>query len=652
MPIILPDTSTTKIKSAPFIFFFTSRVENDVTNGVNFPVLSSCFLDQGRNADYNFKNYIANKGKDNYIFTLHTLGYGNNHDSILMKNLAAVRDGGYFFIEKLTDVYNAFLHIYGSLSTNYEININLELQSNFRIDKVFGMEEMYKATLTNISPYTFNVNILHAKFGKTYSFVSLVDIPDSTLYGTEVLRARVSCLNKTAYFYWDKIYQPNEEDSYDGFAYEEYIKVISANIFTNAFDLGKTNINKAKEFMKSEIIWLEKNYVEIGVFDWKTEYYNVIKDLENFSRTGKANILSKIRELKSQNIGSHYSIKNSYENSLIEDLYDIKTQNTTIKNITEEEIIITEDNKNYYYFYLREGVSKINGTHFSGQHSTLIIYTENKEEINIKILSNYFEYYTWSQKKIRIQTQIDMGRGGNFIIKRDFPFDFYSYVDGNFDILFNIQLLKLEYKEMNEDPQHLFEIKAFIIDEKQIENLSKQTTNALPKVTIFNGYYDKGFRVGKILLKKEEISKHLNSNSISHFYLYVVVQKASSSNVIYTNVEGQFSFVKMNYISNHIPEGFYIFNNLSEGQKFPHTYALKMDSNLGKTVRIEFASSGDELDCKILKYDNYDKGSEDVYSDYEEFNIQREYHMGKTYIYVTQSDIEKKKFDDLIISIF
>ena len=55
------------------------------------------------------------------------MGYGNSHDAILMKKIAAIRDGGYFFIEKLTDVYDAFLHIYGSLSTNYEVNINLEL---------------------------------------------------------------------------------------------------------------------------------------------------------------------------------------------------------------------------------------------------------------------------------------------------------------------------------------------------------------------------------------------------------------------------------------------------------------------------------------------------------------------------------------------
>ena len=77
-----------------------------------------------------------------------------------------------------------------------------------------------------------------------------------------------------------------------------------------------------------------------------------------------------------------------------------------------------------------------------------------------------------------------------------------------------------------------------------------------------------------------------------------------------------------------------------------------MEPSLGKEIRIEFATSGNELDCKILKYKNYDKGTDEVFSDYEEFNIRREYHMGKTYIYVIQSDNKENKFEELIISVF
>ena len=372
-------------------------------------ILLSDGCDQYSNADINFKNYIVNQKKNKYVFTLHTLGYGNDHDELLMKKIAAVRDGGYFFIQKLTDVSNAFLEIYGSLSSNYAINVNVQVQSNFAIKKVFGMDEMYNALLTNTKPYTFSVDLIHYKYGKTYSIVSLVDIPDNTPYGTEVLKVSVLSWDQIIYFYWDK--SPNNEnegsspDYYDSYAYEEYIKGICADYFSDAYNQAKSKgVNQGKVVINNGIKWLEKSYD--GVFDWKNEFQNVLNDLTYFSSYGKANLLSKVRELKSQNIGNHYYIKNTYENSLIDESHDLNTSTMENNNITvsedgDEQIITTDQNNNYYYFYLKEGVSKINGTRFSGEHSTLVIYTEKIEDINIKALSNYFEYYSKFKKKIR-----------------------------------------------------------------------------------------------------------------------------------------------------------------------------------------------------------------------------------------------------------
>jgi hypothetical protein len=301
-----------------------------------------------------------------------------------------------------------------------------------------------------------------------------VDIPENTPYGTEVLKVSVLSWNQIIYFYWDKSSTNENEgsssDYYDSYAYEEYIKGICADIFTDAYNNASSGtsqaINLGKTVINNGIKWLERSYD--GVFDWKTEFQNFLNDLTYFNTYGKANILSKIHELKSQNIGNHYYVRNTYENSLIDGSHDLNTSTMENNNITvsedgDEKVITTDQNYNYYYFYLKEGVSKINGTRFSGEHSTLVIYTENIEDINIKALSNYFEYYTKFEKKNkRIQTFVDIGSGGNFIIKKDFPFDFYTYVDGSTDIIFNIQFLKFEYKEMTSEPQHLIEIKAFV----------------------------------------------------------------------------------------------------------------------------------------------------------------------------------------------
>ena len=616
------------------------QVQHDYANGdrICSIILLSDGQDGARNADTNFLNLIKTTGKTNYIFTVHTLGYGNSHDAVLMSKIARIRDGGYFFIEKLSNVKEAILQIYGSLSTIFEVDVVLTVQSRFRIDKVYGLEDMYNASLTNTNPYTFKVDIIHFIYGRTYSFVTLVDVPQDTPWGTEILNARITILDKIAYYYWD--------ENFDPYAYEEYIRYIVSGIFKSMYDAGQV---KGKQILEDGKTWMTNNYD--GIFNWLEEFDKILKDLNNLNTYGKADILSKIHELNSQVIGTHYSDDNSYINTIIDDSYYIDVDNVPIKNSTVETTVNTENNKNYFYYYLKNGKAEINGLHFSEARSSLIIYTDKAETINIKPLTNDFEYYTWSEKKTRIQNQVDPGRGGKFIFKKDLPFDFYVRVDGTEDIIFNIQLLKLEFNQISTEPDHSFELKAFITNENQIKTISSKGATYLPSVTIFNGYYDKGLRFGKILLKKEDISKHLSTNDINN-YIYVVLRKTSNSNIVYTNVEGQFSFIRMNYISNYLPESFYVFNNLTPGQKVPDIYAIKMEPTLGKSIRIEFANSGNELDCKVLKHKNYDKGSEEYYSDFEEFNVQRVTHMGKTYIDVIQANDEEDKFDEVIISVF
>ena len=72
--------------------------------------------------------------KKDYAFTLHTFGYGNDHDAVLMSDLSKIKDGEYFAIEKLSDVKEALLKIYGYLSTIRNVNIQLIIQSYFTIN--------------------------------------------------------------------------------------------------------------------------------------------------------------------------------------------------------------------------------------------------------------------------------------------------------------------------------------------------------------------------------------------------------------------------------------------------------------------------------------------------------------------------------------
>ena len=589
------------------------------------------------NVQNKFNSLVNNGAKKNYVFTTHSFGYGQYHDANLMSSISKVRDGSYFFLKEYTEVKAAFIQIYGTLSTIRENNLQLKAQSKFRIDSILGMDDMYQSSLTKTAPYTFNVNLLQVVGGKTYSFVAMVDIPEDTPYGTEVLNATIVGKNKYANYLWDNYINPA--------AYEEYIRCIAFTIIYEGFINVQIN---GLVIIQNGIAWIKLNYE--GYFNWEGVLDETIYDLKSLNTYGKANILSKLRELKSQKAGTHYSGDNSFVEELIKKEEDMEILPNEENKILAEQTISIDKTKNYYYFYLKEGIAKLNGTHFSGEHSSIMVYSDQVDKITLKPLTASFLYYYRADKKTRVQNWADMGRGAKFIFKKDFPFDFHTRVDGKNDILFNIQLLNLEYTNVqNEIPS--FEITAYVVPETMIKTLSTQNYNYKPSSTVFYGYYDKGARVGKILIKKESISKNINYSSMKNF-LYVIIKKASGSQIVYTRVEGQFSFIEMNSKSRNIPEGFYIFNNLLPGQKNPHQYKVLLDPTPGKETRIEFAASGSELNCKILKSNSYVIGSEELYMDYNEFDIRRETKLGKTYIYVTQSNDPKKLINEVIVSIF
>ena len=59
-------------------------------------ILLSDGADNYKNTDSRFRSYIKSSGKQDFAFTLHTLGYGEKHDADLMQKLSLIRDGGYF----------------------------------------------------------------------------------------------------------------------------------------------------------------------------------------------------------------------------------------------------------------------------------------------------------------------------------------------------------------------------------------------------------------------------------------------------------------------------------------------------------------------------------------------------------------------------
>jgi hypothetical protein len=550
-----------------------------------------------------------------------------------MNNIALIRDGAYFNIDKLSDVNDAFLKIYGSLSTVSNVNVQLKIQSNFNITKVYGIEDMYDA---NITSDTFNVKLIQVVYGKKYDFTLLVDVPKNTPYGTEVLNATVSSLGLSAKYLWDEKYsQP---------AYEEYIKCIVVIIFIEGYNTGYYGI----PILEEGIEWMKANYN--GTRNWIKEFNGAKTDLESSDNKGKANLLSKITELKTSRIGIHYDEGNSYQRQLIDNSHGIDVSKLEYIKVEGSKILSFTKEINYYYFYLKEGSGEINNLPFSGPSSSLIIYSNDLSE-NIRITSNFLECYYWNESVTnRIQNIVDFNKGGKFIIKKDFPFDFYTRVDGKRDVTFNIEFLNLDYNSKSStNIGDLIVITAYILSDNEIDELSIDS-DSLTNYQVFNGTFDDKLKLGKIVLKKEDISNNLNS--IYNNYLYVIIKIMSNDNITINSGEGQFLFVPTDYVYSSIPENYYIFSNLEINGNTPHLYTLEADPSSKNQFIIEFDNFGEELDFKILNYQNYIDGIIDYYNDYDKYKIDKVKDSNKISVNITQFNDTNTTFDKVILSIY
>jgi hypothetical protein len=153
----------------------------------------------------------------------------------------------------------------------------------------------------NMTSDTFNVKLIQVVYGKKYDFVLLVDVPKNTPNGTEVLNATVSSLGLNAKYLWDENYSPA--------AYEGYIRCIVVIIFIDGYN------NQLVSILEKGIEWIKANYK--GMKNWIKEFNGAIEDIKNAGNKGKANLLSKITELKTSRIGIHYDEGNSYQRQLI-----------------------------------------------------------------------------------------------------------------------------------------------------------------------------------------------------------------------------------------------------------------------------------------------------------------------------------------------
>ena len=121
----------------------------------------------------------VNNFKSNSLFTINTFGYGTDYDPKLMSFISNLKDGNFYFIERLNSLDECFVDCIGNLFSAVGENVVLQIQPeqsdllpNLQFTKAYGVEGSWKV-LGN----TYTTEMIHLISGKKKTNVLEMKIP-------------------------------------------------------------------------------------------------------------------------------------------------------------------------------------------------------------------------------------------------------------------------------------------------------------------------------------------------------------------------------------------------------------------------------------------------------------------------------------------
>ena len=204
------------------------------------------------------------KGK-NLRFTLHTFGYGLDHDPLTMTKLANLRDGSFYFVEELTKVKAYFVNVLGGCMSVISNKVVIKVKAEFTLSKVFGLEDLYSYTLEE---KYFETELLQLISGKEYTYVFEMEIPDDTAFGVDLMDVEVKYYDlkgvehvETAKFIYADTKQTETAKEIIAKANEEYIRSKTYETIQLAMkEREEGEKEKAMEDLTEMKEWLTHNY--------------------------------------------------------------------------------------------------------------------------------------------------------------------------------------------------------------------------------------------------------------------------------------------------------------------------------------------------------------------------------------------------------
>jgi len=273
--------------------------------------------------------------------TINTFGFGSDHDPQLMNDIADLRDGNFYFVEKLDTVDEAFVDCLGGLLSSIAQNVTIKISpeksgvlKDIEIVKAYGEASMWAK-----DENTYITKLSNIISGRQKDFVLELNIPANSKElqdhekRVKVANAEVSmtaldgkAITKKAELFitlLNETEEIKEEEEADREVMKNFYRVKGASILSEARKLADQRKNDdAKKILQSFKEELEGSML-------KTEEFikNLIKDIEKalqdvnpivYEQFGKHNMMENARAQMKQKV--NLKSANCYQNSMQMDM--------------------------------------------------------------------------------------------------------------------------------------------------------------------------------------------------------------------------------------------------------------------------------------------------------------------------------------------
>ena len=248
-------------------------------------------------------------------FTLHTFGYGKDHDPKIMNTLATIRDGGFYYVEEYKKVAEYFVNVLGAcVSTISERGI-LKIKSQYNIIKVYGLKDLFKYELKN---NYFETEMLQIMSGKEYTYVFEIKIPDDKYDEDDFIDVEFEYMdgsNGKKYAIKknkiEKMDKGNQEK-----ANNEYLRVA---LYENMNEVTELTENNKKDEAEEKLKDIKKNLKKR-----KHVPQNYIRDINNYEGIFYGNKVGGVPKMQSlsregmmKRQGQTFSFSNSIQRKMV-----------------------------------------------------------------------------------------------------------------------------------------------------------------------------------------------------------------------------------------------------------------------------------------------------------------------------------------------